>query len=167
MDTNEVPKINMDRKETGCCPRFDPAPWDGQTFVFDNKLFVKANTMSFFHIPVNMGSVFPRVWKKIEKEKASEEGFLVLSCDPSPWKSEHYFAVDKDIPGEEMVKLSGTFLSKVFEGDFREARNWMEQMEEHVKAKGKTMKKLYFFYTTCPKCAQYYGKNYVVAFAQV
>ena len=26
---------------------------------------------------------------------------------------------------------------------------------------------LYFFYTTCPKCAKYYGKNYVVLVAQV
>ncbi len=26
---------------------------------------------------------------------------------------------------------------------------------------------LYFFYTTCPKCAKAYGKHYVVLFAQV
>jgi len=28
-------------------------------------------------------------------------------------------------------------------------------------------RKLYFFYTTCPRCAQKYGKNYVVILAQV
>jgi len=25
----------------------------------------------------------------------------------------------------------------------------------------------FFYYTTCPKCAKHYGKNYVVAFAEV
>jgi len=29
------------------------------------------------------------------------------------------------------------------------------------------MEKLFFFYTTCPKCAKAYGKNYVVLLAKV
>ena len=33
--------------------------------------------------------------------------------------------------------------------------------------KGKVAKQLLFYYTTCPKCAKAYGKNYVVLFAQV
>jgi len=40
-------------------------------------------------------------------------------------------------------------------------------MKDYVKSKGKKIKELYFYYTTCPKCAKHYGKNYVVAFAQV
>ena len=164
---NELPKMNMEKTETGCCSKFNPEAWDEQTFVFDNKLFVKAKTMSFWHIPLNMGAMFPRIWKKIEQENAIGDSFLVLSCDPSPWKGEHYFAVEKDIPGEEMVRMSGTFLTKVFEGAFKEVGNWMSQMKEYAESKGKTMKKLYFFYTTCPKCAKHYGKNYVVAFAEV
>jgi hypothetical protein len=40
-------------------------------------------------------------------------------------------------------------------------------MKSYVKAKGKALQKLYFFYTTCPKCAKKYGKNYVVLLAQV
>ena len=34
-------------------------------------------------------------------------------------------------------------------------------------SQGQQMRKLYFFYTTCPKCIKHYGKNYVVAFAEV
>jgi len=26
---------------------------------------------------------------------------------------------------------------------------------------------MYFFYTTCPKCAEFYGKNYTVILAKV
>ncbi|MDD5616550.1 MAG: hypothetical protein PHH85_10155 [Candidatus Methanoperedens sp.] len=32
-------------------------------------------------------------------------------------------------------------------------------MEKYVRSKGKYPKKMYFFYTTCPKCAEYYGAN--------
>ncbi|MHC1707784.1 MAG: hydrolase [Bacteroidales bacterium] len=28
-------------------------------------------------------------------------------------------------------------------------------------------KKTYFYYTTCPKCAKAYGKNYVVSLVEV
>jgi len=40
-------------------------------------------------------------------------------------------------------------------------------MQNYVKSKNKDLKKLYFYYTTCPKCAKIYGKNYVVLLAQV
>ena len=40
-------------------------------------------------------------------------------------------------------------------------------MKKYVAAKGKALRKLYFYYTTCPKCAAKYGKNYVVLLAQV
>lgn len=33
--------------------------------------------------------------------------------------------------------------------------------------KGETPLRSYHFYTTCPKCAQAYGVNYVVGFEQV
>jgi hypothetical protein len=66
-----------------------------------------------------------------------------------------------------MVKISGTFLSKVFEGDYKSIGKWIKEMQEYVKSKGKEIKKMYFFYTTCPACAKYYGKNYTVILAEV
>jgi len=36
-----------------------------------------------------------------------------------------------------------------------------------VKRKGKVLQRMFFFYTTCPKCAKKWGKNYVVILAQV
>jgi hypothetical protein len=65
-----------------------------------------------------------------------------------------------------MASISGTFLSKVFEGPFRDMRKWTEEMKNFVQSKDKAIEKLYFFYTTCPKCAKKYGKNYVVILAQ-
>lgn len=40
-------------------------------------------------------------------------------------------------------------------------------MNDFVKSKGKEVKKLYFFYTTCPKCAKHYGQNYTVLVSQI
>jgi hypothetical protein len=160
--------MNMDRSETGCCPRFDPEPWDGQELRMQDWPFVRATTVNFLHVPLNMGRVIQRTWSKIEQAGASpDDVFLILSSDPSPWRGEHFFAVTRDVPSADMVRLSGTYLLKVFEGPYRDAGRWVRQMEQHVASQEKHLQKLYFFYTTCPKCAKHYGKNYVVAFAQV
>jgi len=71
------------------------------------------------------------------------------------------------VPDLEMVTLSGTFLSYVFEGPYKEVGKWVKGMEDFVNSKHKNIIKLYFYYTTCSKCAKHYGKNYVVGFAQV
>ena len=66
-----------------------------------------------------------------------------------------------------MATISGTFLSKVFEGPYRNMRKWIEEMKAFVQGKGQALQRMYFFYTTCPKCAKKYGKNYVALLAQV
>ncbi len=163
-----LPKFNMDTTETGCCPRFDPAAWDELEVRIENRLFLLARTWNFLHIPLNMGSMMTRTWAKIQAaEAAPGDDFLVLSTDPSPWRGEHYFAVTKDVPNAEMVRLTGDFLVKVYEGPYHDAGKWVKDMQSRVTSAGKPFRKLYFFYTTCPKCAKYFGKNYVVAFAEI
>jgi hypothetical protein len=91
-----------------------------------------------------------------------------MLCDErSPWRTEVHIAVEKEVPGAEMARISGTFLTKVFEGPYRDAPKWIRAMCSHVQSKGKTLKRLYTYYTSCPRCAKAYGKNYAVIFAQV
>ncbi|MBN2018631.1 MAG: hypothetical protein JW749_00210 [Sedimentisphaerales bacterium] len=156
-----------ENSETGCCPRFVPGPWDKKEVTFKDKLFIKDHVVSFLHIPLNFGKVMVRNMERISKAQALAPEPMVLSDENSLWGADVYIAVSKDVPGAEMVKLSGTFLSCVFEGPFKNIRQWINQMTDYVREKGNAMKKLYFFYTTCPKCAKYYGKNYVVLLAQV
>jgi len=78
-----------------------------------------------------------------------------------------YIEVTKDIQGAEMASISGKFLSKVFEGPYRDVRKWIEEMKTFARSRDRTLQKLYFFYTTCPKCAKKHGKNYVAILAQV
>jgi len=153
--------------ETGCCPRFKPEPWDKKEVTFKDKLFVKDHVVSFFHIPLNFGKVMVRNMEKIAQAQALAPEPIVLSDENSLWGADVYIAVGKDVPGAEMVKVSGTFLTQVFEGPYRNIRQWVNQMTDYVRERGKTLKKLYFFYTTCPKCAKFYGKNYVVLLAQI
>lgn len=150
-----------------CCPRFNPEPWDDKILMWENRRFVKDRVRSIFHIPLNFGAVMVRNMAKIDAADAVPETMVVLSDENSLWGADVYIEVTKDIPGAEMDAISGTFLSRVFEGSFKDMGKWIAETKAAVAEKGKTLKKLYFFYTTCPKCAKKYGKNYVVILAEV
>ncbi|MDC9721106.1 MAG: hypothetical protein PSN46_10350 [Gammaproteobacteria bacterium] len=168
MQTNQLPYVDWQDCPTQCCPRFKPESWQDATLHLDDMLFVKFSVRSIFHIPLNMGGVFTRVLGAIDKAGAkSQDAYLTLSHDPSLWRSEHYMLVTKEVPGETMVRLSGDFVSQVYEGPFSHMGKWSQALTDFVKQKGMTMVKPYFFYSTCPKCAKHYGKNYVVGIAQV
>jgi len=159
LETNTLPRYDMSDIPTGCCPRFNPQGWDAQDLHFRDKLFVRAKTRSIAHVPLNMAGVFTRTLKAIEDAGANDdEDFIVLSRDLSAWSAEHFFSISKDVPDLEMARLSGDFVTKVFEGPYRNMPKWFAELE-------KIGQPLYFFYTTCPKCAKYYGKNYVVGVA--
>lgn len=153
--------------ETGCCPRFNPEPWDEKEVTWQDKLFLKDRVKSFLHIPLNFGSVMVKNMEKIVNAEALSPEPILLSDENSLWGADIYIAVSKEVPDADMEKISGTFLTKVFEGPFKNAGKWAQQMKDYVKAKSRDLKKIYFFYTTCPKCARHYGKNYVVMVAQV
>lgn len=154
--------------ETGCCPRFDPANWDEKEFTWQDKLFIKDKVFCLFHMPINFGKVIVRSFEKIESAGAyTPQPPLGLSDHTSPWNMDLYLETAKEVPGAENVRLSGTYLSKVFEGPYKETGNWCRQMSEWVAGKGKQIQKMLMYYTTCPKCAKHYGKNYVVILTQV
>jgi len=152
---------------TECCPRFEPEPWDGKVITWEQKLFLRDRVTSFLHIPLNFGAVMKRSMAAIEAAGATPDDRVILSDENSLWNADVYVAIAKDIPGANTTTLSGTFLAKVFEGPYRNMRTWIAEMQAFVRGKGKVLQKLYFCYTTCPKCAKKYGKNYVVILAQL
>jgi hypothetical protein len=154
-------------KPTGCCEPFDPMPWQDKEIVWKEKLFVKDRVSSFLHIPLNMGKKIVKNMELIEKAGAKAPYQLMLTDENSLWGADIYVDVSKKVPGAQMTTLSGKFLTKVFEGPYQNSGKWAEEMRIYVQNKGKELKKLYFSYTTCPKCAKAYGNNYVVLFAQI
>jgi len=153
--------------ETGCCKRFDPKPWDGKEIRMKDKLFLKDSLRCFLRMPIGFGSLMKRDMEMIAKAGALAEEPLMLYDCKGLFGADVLTHISKEVPGAKMVKVSGTFMAKVFEGPFKDTGKWVKEMQAYMKSKGKGMKKLYFFYTTCPACAKVYGKNYVVLLAQV
>lgn len=159
-------KSQFDSK-TFCCPEFDPIPWDNQIFEWKNKKFIKDKVFTLFYMPMNFGSVMKRFDRKVTAAGAIVPDWLCLSDHTSKWNMDLYLAVDKEITGAENTTLSGKFYSKVYEGPFRDTGLWMKDFEILAKGKDYTIKKCFMWYTTCPKCAKKYGKNYVVVLGQI
>lgn len=152
---------------TGCCPPFDPAPWQDKEITWRDRPFVRDHVRALFHVPLNMGRKVMENMARIEAAHMTSDLPLMLSEDHSPWGTDIFIAVKGDVPGATMDHLSGTFLTEVFEGPFKDAGIWAREMAANVAQRGRTLEKLYFGYTTCPKCARAYGKNYVIVFAKV
>lgn len=157
----------MEKNENICCPQFNPELWDGKVFDWSNKRFIKDRVRTFFYMPLNFGGVIKRMMEKIEKSSANSPDWMGLSDHTSKWNMDLYVAVDKEVADAENTSFSGKFISKVYEGDFRETGKWGDDFKNYAKEKGFEMKKMYMWYTTCPKCAKKYGKNYVVFIAEV
>jgi len=157
----------MEEGEEECCPEFNSEKWDNKKITWKGKLFVKDKVFSFFHIPLNFKSVMTQNIERLKEAGAYDENMIVLSDKKSLFYSNIYISAKKPIKKALDVKVSGTFLTKVFEGPNKNMKQWTKEMEEYVKNQNKEIKNLYFYHTTCPSCAKKYGKNYVVILAEI
>ena len=83
--------------------------------------------------------------KLIEKAGAKAPYQLMLTDENSLWGCDIYIDVNPPaggVPGAKMAKISGTFLTKVFEGPYQNVGKWAQEMQNYVKGKGKEIKKL-------------------------
>lgn len=160
-------ETTYDNRETGCCARLDIGRWDGRKHAWSEKPFLRDHIREFLHIPLNFGSVISRDHAAIEEAAAYPEEPLWLTDEVSPWGADVYVATDRVVPGAEMERLSGIFLSKVFEGPYRDMARWVTEMESYARDEGEEAEHIYFFYPYCPRCAKAFGKNQVVLFAKV
>ena len=157
-----------DNAATGCCAQLNDAIWDEREVTWHNKMFLKDRIRTVLHVPINYGKVMTRANVSIETAEAYPERPLWLNDESSLWHSDLYLAVDHEVPEAETVTLSGTFITKVFEGPYKNAWRWTRAMREYVQSRwGRKVKRILFYYATCPKCAKHYGENKVVLFAEV
>lgn len=159
----------MDEKE--CCPEFEPKRWDGKKHKWKNKNFIKESIPTLFHIPFPpmIGKKMVKMMKLVQDAKANPamKDWLVLFYDPSAFKSEIYMGATKKVPGGNNVTISGTFISKVFDGPYNAIPKFIKKMDAHLAEKGKKAVKYYVHYAYCPKCSKKYGHNYMILFAEV
>ena len=157
----------MENKNSTCCPPFDPTNWDGKMLEWYNKPFIKDKVFTIFYMPFGFGKTMKRLDEKVAAANATMPDYLCLSDHTSQWNMDVYLAVDKEVANAENVMLSGKFFSKVYEGPFKDTGKWSEDFKVTVAEEGFYIKKWYMWYTTCPKCAKKYGKNYVVIIGEV
>jgi hypothetical protein len=158
-------------REKVCCAEFDPTLWNNVTRSWNDKLFMRSYINELFHMPLPGAykKAITGMWKKAEEAGAAPDpaDFLLLSYDISPFKGELLMSVTKEVPDADVVKLSGTFISKVFDGPYNKVPKYMSDMNDYLESVGKTPHKIYFYFPYCPKCAKKYGHNYIVALAEV
>ena len=127
-----------------CCPKFDPKPWDGRILEWKNKKFIKDKVFTIFYISINFGSVMGRLDEKVRKAGATIQDGLGISDHTSKWNMDIYLAADKEIPDAENITLSGKFLSKVYEGPFKDTGKWCKDFGDYAKSKKTKYKKMVY-----------------------
>jgi hypothetical protein len=171
METTMQEKPIISDAADECCPKFEPSLWNEVEHEWQNKLFLKDTVPEIFHFPVpgTYSKAITRMWKKAEDAGAAPDrkDFLLLAYDPSPFKGELFMSITKEVPGAENVRLSGTFVSKVFDGPYHKVPGYIKEMDQYLKANNKVATKYYFSFAYCPKCSKKYGHNYIVALAEV
>lgn len=150
-----------------CCPEFDPIPWDNKNFEWNDKIFVKGSVCTLFYMPMNFGSVMKKMDKMITGSGADWSEGICLSDHTSKWNMDLYISVNKTVSNIENHIFTGKYFSKVYEGPYKDTAKWFKDFDEVLTAKGYKSTKTYEWYTTCPKCAKKYGKNYVVLVAEL
>jgi len=151
----------------GCCPPFDPSPWQNRLVEWNNRRFVRDRVFCLFYMPITFGRVIRRLDAAIRNAHATILDNMGLSDHTSKWNMDLYLAVDREIPGLNNLTLSGRFFCNVYDGPFSQTAQWCKEFSAAAAAAGHTVGKLYMWYTTCPKCAKKHGHNYVVIFGQL
>jgi hypothetical protein len=155
-----------------CCPVFQPETWDEKVFHWDQKRFIKASMPTLFHVPLP-GLIGKRIGRLVQQAEAyqalpeEKEEILMLFHDPHAFKSELFLTVTDEVPPAKNTTLSGTFVSKVFDGAYQDIPRFFKEMEAYLEEGGKSAKDYYVHYAYCPKCAEEAGHNYMVIFAEV
>lgn len=155
----------MEEKE--CCPKFEPSPWDDKVIDWNDKTFIKGKVKTFFYMPFGFRKIMTKLQNMVVKAGASIPDYLCLSNHTSKWSMDVLLAVSKPIEGADNIILSGKYYSRVYEGPFQDTGKWTVDFDKVAKEKGYQIKQMYMWYTTCPKCAKKYGKNYVVILAEI
>lgn len=150
-----------------CCPLIEVDKWDNQILEWKEKLFAKDHVCTFFYMPLNFGKVMKRFDRNMRKHDIHFQDYICLSDHTSKWNMDLYLAVDKEVPGMNHDRLSGKMFTKVYEGSYNETSKWCKDYQQCAEEKDYIIRKMYMWYTVCPKCAKKYGKNYVVIFGQI
>ena len=162
----------MENQIDECCPEFEVSKWDKKREIWENRLFIKETMPTLFHMPFppTIGKKITKMYGQVEKAGAhlpDKADTLILFRDPSAFRSEIYYSVSKKVADSQNAELSGTFVSRVFDGKYNEVPKFIKEMDKYLKENGESAGDYYIHYAYCPLCAKKYGHNYVTLFAKI
>lgn len=145
----------MENQIDECCPEFEVSKWDKKREVWENRLFIKETMPTLFHMPFppTIGKKITKMYGQVEKAGAhlpDKADTLILFRDPSAFRSEIYYSVSKKVADSQNAELSGTFVSRVFDGKYNEVPKFIKEMDKYLKENGESASDYYIHYAYCP-----------------
>ncbi len=157
----------MPAPEEACvCPRLDPAQWEGTRHAWKDRPFVVEPYRAIAHIPLGITGKLERIMPDLKARGLLADPVQVLFRNERFFGGELWIALSREEPGLATRRISGEFLSKYFEGQYRQAGQWYRQAAEACRAAGTEAAELLAWYATCPKCAEKLGHVQAVIFAR-
>ncbi|MBI4302835.1 MAG: hypothetical protein HY665_00645 [Chloroflexi bacterium] len=150
-----------------CCPRLRAEDWDKKELVWNSKPFYRTKYRSLLHMPLNIGGVTTRAMGQIRTIGLTEEPTIMLSKEESMFGSTLLLSVKQESQDIPTAKLSGKYVTRLFEGNYRYVGKWANEMKRYLVEIKKEPKEMLFWYVTCPKCAKKYGSAQTVILAAV
>jgi len=132
-----------EQSETGCCR--DSIPNHGRKRgIIQGKAVPQGSCEEYFTYPLNFDKIMVKNMEKIQAADALSPEPLMLSDEKSLWGADVYIAVSKEVPEPRWKRYPGLFLSKVFEGSYKNMGKWAKEMQGYVKSKVKNLKRCIF-----------------------
>lgn len=156
------------QKKDVCCVRMNSREWDLKQHVWKREPFFVVKHGLFFHIPINFGGIVKTAMDQLEKTYKPEYPFMMLERELNWFTGKLMVALKKPAKGPDVEYLSGTFISKVFNGPYNRLGPAVQELAEHVRKKrGARPTEFYFWYTVCPRCAKKLGGYQTIIFARM
>lgn len=144
-------------KKKGCnCPSVDVKKYDNETITWKDRYFYITPQPCFFHEPINFAVRIENAFTYIQDKglKFNEKKHMIVQKD-GMFRGKLMLGVSK--PGKKVKgvhKLNKKFIAKSHVGSYKELGNTVRNLFKQAYKKGKILKGIYFWYTTCPECAK-------------
>lgn len=158
----------MEIKQCGC-PEIIDSDWDLAEHTWGEKNFYSLSLPMLFHIPIGIGRRIERAMAKTQdKQYKLSDPPMVMSKD-GLFSGAVMIGIERpEVEDPRVISLSGAELvSKIHTGPWKELNKGVSELLSFLRSKkGTHPAAIYFWYVTCPECAE--GETHkTVIFAQL
>lgn len=146
---------------------FNPEIWDNKLFEWNGKRFIFTKIKTIFCFPINYGRAMRKLTNFANSVHAISQDNMCLMHSTSMWKTDLYLTVDQYIKDADNISLSGSFYTKVYEGNIKDKNKWKKNFKQLLQNQQILSRQIYIWYTNSPKLFKKYDKNYVVLIAKI